>query len=191
MIYVFNGIGGSGKSSVVQQASKILNQTGIKTFEFSKAEFAKDVMRTKFGWDGKTKDHQIRKALCDLTDIATEYDDLPFKALVKEVEKVKNLGVVFTHIREIGEIKRFQEHFGKNDCRSVLVTRLHSDGSFLEDVPHVYTDSYKYVNNYSYDRRLTNAQNKLSEAVHIFLEKEIQEKNIIKPDQRFSVKLAS
>lgn len=156
MIYVINGIGGSGKNTITQEVSDYLNQFGIETFEFSKAQFAKDLMKVYFGWNGISKTEKDRKCMSDLTDIATLYNDLPFKALVKDVEEVMNRGVVFAHIRETEDIKRFQDYFGRNDCRAVLVTRFRSDKSLHPDVPLVYTDCYEYVNNYPYNRRLAN-----------------------------------
>lgn len=85
-------------------------------------------LATMAGWDG-TKTENNRKFLSDLKDLLSNWDDVPYKETIKNIniaiKNIKNFnngdGLIFVHSREPKEIQRYVNYFGSNICHTLLV----------------------------------------------------------------------
>lgn len=140
-IIIINGTGGSGKDTFVEFVSKY-----IKTKNYSSIDKVKEIA-TLIGWTG-SKEEKDRKFLSDLKKLTTEYNDMAFNDIKKEVEKfyVSDNELMFIHIREPEEIKRASEAFY---AKTLLVKR-----KGLKNISSNYSD--REVDNYNYDYIINN-----------------------------------
>lgn len=181
-IVVINGRAQSGKDTFVEFAQNWAQEQGIKhpernifVYNISSVGFIKDIAK-KAGWDG-IKDERGRKLLSDLKDCLTEYDDIPFKKMIKLInfhllgmkgfKKPTNNIVFFLHVREPKEIKR-------------LVNEYHAVSLFIRRPGQELIESNhadKNVEDYKYDIYFNNDGNlnDLKLAVENFMEKLIIE----------------
>lgn len=151
-IIVVNGYPESGKDTFVNFCRDIVGEAYCKNI--STVDFVKYIA-AKCGWDG-TKTAKNRKFLSDMKNLLTEWNDVPFQKVKKEIDffrrdlesyGVDKYGIVFIHCREPEEIERFEKELG---AKSVFIDREeskreqsnHSD-SRVEN--HLYT--YKIDNN--------------------------------------------
>lgn len=122
--FVINGFPKSGKDTFVYCCLKELGPHGklISTVDFIKE------IAAKCGWDG-TKTLKNRKFLSDLKDLLTNWNDVPYKKTIQEIDLfkfdleyygVENNGVVFIMSREPEEIDRFEKELG---AKSILIKR--------------------------------------------------------------------
>lgn len=147
-IFVTNGAPGVGKTTFEENVKKIV---GHKTCYILSTitpikEIAKDL-----GWNGE-KDLKNRKFLSDLKDLLTEWKDIPFNYVCKEISYIKReweeygaIGdhlVVFVDCREPEEIKRLCDEL---DAKSLLIRRASAENSETSN----HADSE--VLNYNYD----------------------------------------
>ena len=101
-IVIINGKGGVGKDTLCDVIAKkyiVKNVSSITPI--------KEIARIG-GWQGG-KENKDRKFLADLKNLFVEYNDLPFVYLKKEMESFLQAKeeILFVHIREIEEIKKF------------------------------------------------------------------------------------
>lgn len=108
-IYILNGTGGSGKDTFVDFVSKY-----IETHKYSIVDLPKEAAKV-LGWDGR-KTEKDRKFLSDIVDIATEYNDSPFRDVESVVTDFKHnlikANVLFIDIRDPKDITRAVKTFG-------------------------------------------------------------------------------
>lgn len=102
MIVVINGRGGVGKDTLcdfIGKRYRVMNVSSITKVK----EIAKIA-----GWDG-IKDERGRKLLSDMKKAFKEYDDLPTKYLLYDVNEFLHSDdeILFVHIREVEEIEKF------------------------------------------------------------------------------------
>lgn len=140
-IIIINGTGGSGKDTFVKYVSKY-----IKTKNYSSIDKVKEIA-TLIGWNGG-KTEKDRKFLSDLKKLTTDYNDMAFNDVKKEVEKfyTSNDELMFIHIREPEEIKRASNAF----CAKTLLVKREG----LNNISTNYSD--REVDNYNYDYIINN-----------------------------------
>ena len=119
-VFIMNGKGSSGKTTVENMIVEIAAAHGKKIEILSTIDYVKEVAKG-FGWDG-SKEPKDRKMLSDLKDLLTERNDLPHKIVCDKIEKLMRSDVtaVFVDCREPAEIKRFVEEY---NALTVLVKR--------------------------------------------------------------------
>ena len=141
-IIVINGSGGVGKDTFVEFCEKY-----CKVKNISSVDKVKEAAAVLTGWDG-TKDEKSRKLLVDLKQLGIEYNDAPFKYILKSIEEFKNEEeeLMFIHIREIDEIKKVKN---ATNVRTLLVTNKN-----VELITS--NESDKNVMNYEYDFHIRN-----------------------------------
>jgi hypothetical protein len=169
MIIIINGVGGSGKNTLIDLAKEQLPKPFKNCFSLAISSFAKEIMKNHFGWDGVSKTKIERNILSVLTDFGNEYGDLPMKKIVsfcKENNTEENL--IFVEIRQIDKIKKMKNIFGE-ECKTICVTRYDSKGSIVKCSAKNYTDSLNYILDYNYDFYLNNVENKKEEMVEDFI----------------------
>ena len=151
-ILIINGAPRSGKSLFCELCREQLNGWG---YEHSTVDVVKQIA-CYCGWDG-TKNLQNRKFLSDLKDLLTEWNDIPYKKVTDEIQKVlktyKTLGVdtdkliFFIHCREPKEIQKFVDRMG---AKALIVRRLEAE----EQKQSNHADSNVF--NYDYDYVICN-----------------------------------
>lgn len=124
-IIVINGMPQSGKSTFVNFCINELNSWGR---EISTVDFVKKIA-IECGWD-KTKTPKNRKFLSDLKDLLTDWGDVPFKEVERDLRiwvfSFEQFGIptkdcfYFIHCREPKEIRKFVERMG---AETVLIRR--------------------------------------------------------------------
>lgn len=114
-IFIVNGLPRCGKDTF----AKILGGM-IPTYKCSSVDKIKEIARV-CGW-GNDKSEKGRKFLSDLKAITTEYNDLAFNELKREVTDFKSARVsqriMLIDIREPEEIDRAVKEFG---AKSILI----------------------------------------------------------------------
>lgn len=143
----------SGKDTFVHfcQQHRRFHSLNISTVDFVKE------VATICGWDG-TKTLQNRKFLSDLKDLLTEWNNVPFKKVVEQIENYKATlrsydfdpdkeGLVFIHCREPEEIQKFVDALG---AQTLLIRR--------PDVENNATSNHADANvfDFDYDYTITN-----------------------------------
>lgn len=117
LIFVINGSGGSGKDTICRFAAEqylVCNVSSITPI-VEIAQYA--------GWDGR-KTPEARRLLSRLKEAFTEYNDLSFRFCIDQYKTFlssKNQ-ILFVHIREPEEIRRFKDYVGQR-CQTILVRR--------------------------------------------------------------------
>ena len=167
-IIVINGRPRAGKDTFVEfcksHCSWCLNVSTV--------DFVKEV--AKFcGWNGE-KTAENRKFLSDLKDLLTQWNDVPFKKVSKEISAFVGEmtmydfdpeieGIIFIHCREPKEIARFHKELG---AQTLLITRDEVE----EEVQSNHAD--EEVDKYKYDYMIANdgTLQDLEEAAMHFLE---------------------
>ena len=143
---VINGAGGVGKDTLCDLAEKHFGVMNISTITPIKE------IAAQCGWDG-TKDARARRFLSDLKRLCVEYNDFPTNwALERYHEFLKDdsLQILFVHIREAGEIKKFVD--ATNGAAKTLLVR----GGERMKKSNYGNVSDDEVENYSYDYYFTN-----------------------------------
>jgi len=109
---IVNGYPLAGKDSFVEYCTSYLWDLGIYSHSVSSVDPIKEAA-VILGWD-YIKNDKGRKFLSDLKDLSTEAYDLPMKYMsstITEAQKDHPDHVLFFHIRESKEIKKFVEAF--------------------------------------------------------------------------------
>ena len=153
-IIVVNGYPESGKDTFVNFCRDIVGEAYCKNI--STVDFVKYIA-AKCGWDG-TKTAKNRKFLSDMKNLLTEWNDVPFQKVKREIDffrrdlesyGVDKYGIVFIHCREPEEIERFEKELG---AKSVFIDR---EESKREQSNH----SDSRVENHSYTYKIDNNEN--------------------------------
>lgn len=171
MIYIVNGAPCAGKTTF---ENIVKNKVGgafcsiLSTIDFVK-KIAKEC-----GWNGE-KTPENRKFLSDLKDLLTNWDNVPFKQITKQVDSLKseyeyysineNRYIIFIDCREPKEIKKLCDFYG---CKSILV----SNKKIEENKTSNHADNN--VLQYNYDIIIDNNSSlaDLEEKVDLFLKQE-------------------
>ncbi len=143
---VINGAGGVGKDTLCDLADKHFGVMNISTITPIKE------IAAQCGWDG-TKDAKARKFLSDLKRLCVEYNDFPTVWAMQRYREFladDSLDILFVHIREAGEIKKFVDATG-GEAKTLLVRG--GERMKRSNYGNVSDDE---VENYSYDYYFTN-----------------------------------
>ena len=116
-VFIINGSGGVGKDTVCDMAARFWRVQNI-----SSITPILDVARAA-GWDG-VKTPASRRFLSRLKEICTEFNDLPFRYCMEQLElfRQSDRQLLFVHIREPEQIARFRDAAGEG-CQAILVRR--------------------------------------------------------------------
>ena len=152
-VVIINGKGGVGKDTLCNIIGKKYAVKNISSITPIK-EIAKIG-----GWKGG-KENKDRKFLADLKKLFIDYNDLPFLYLKKEMESflLNEYDVLFIHIREIKEIKKFLQYTTEKGiaCKTLLVTRKEEKnkiyGNCADDMVEQYDYDMVYDNNMSLEQ---------------------------------------
>ncbi|MBE7064371.1 MAG: hypothetical protein E7384_00940 [Ruminococcaceae bacterium] len=125
-VIVINGRGGCGKDTLCDFTAERYKVRNISSITPIKE------LAMQAGWDGN-KDPKSRKMLADLKQLFVEYNDLCNNYVVGQAEEFSKSDedIMFVHIRECDEIKKFMASCAKVpgvDCVSLLVRRTTNDG---------------------------------------------------------------
>ena len=151
-IVIINGKGGCGKDTLVSMCRDILGDELVHNI--STVDFIKEIA-TRCGWDG-TKTPENRKFLSDLKDLLTEWNDIPLKRVIEEVDaycsyltinQIWNNGVAFIHCREPKEIDRLKEALYDYDVTTLLIHRPAAEE--IEQINHADNEVFNYVYDYT------------------------------------------
>ena len=145
---VINGAGGVGKDTICDLTAKHFRVRNISTITPIK-DIAKHC-----GWDGR-KDDKSRKFLADLKALCVAYNDLPTNWAMREYEDFLTTDeqILFVHIRESEEIKKFVDSTG-GAARTLLIrggARMTKSvyGNRSDDDVEKYDYDYYFVNDKS------------------------------------------
>ena len=162
-IVVINGSGGKGKDTFAKNCLKLAFNHEINPHTENDILASLRIMcnvdsvnlvkslATMAGWDGN-KTEKNRKFLSDLKDLLSNWNDVPYKETIKNINTaIKNIndfnngdGLIFVHSREPKEIQRYVNYFGSNICHTLLIKN--------PNVPTVVSNhADKDVENYRYD----------------------------------------
>lgn len=144
VVIIINGNGGVGKDTLCDFASSMYKVTNISAITPIKK------IAEQYGWHGE-KDARSRKFLADLKRTFVDYNDLPYKYLIKEYEKFlyTDSEILFVHIREGKEIEKFKRYV-KLPCATLLIKRKSVSqnwGNASDDNVENYKYDYIYNNN--------------------------------------------
>lgn len=147
IVIIINGVGGAGKDTLCDLASK-----HYKVKNISAITPIKEIAH-KCGWNGE-KDAKSRKFLSDLKRVFIEYNDLPTKYLLSQYKKFKKskYDILFVHIREKEEIEKFKKLVDIK-CKTMLIDR---ENAAIEKWGNASDDEVK---NYTYDLYFKNNKN--------------------------------
>lgn len=147
LAFVINGKGGVGKDSFCDAVAEVYDVRNI-----SSVDPVKEIARHA-GWSGAKEDRD-RKFLSDLKQLLTDYNELPTRYCLTQFEefmKSKTETVMFIHIREPKEIKKFIDATDGR-CLSLLIKRKGIDrvyGNVSDDNVDHYMYDYIYNNDKS------------------------------------------
>lgn len=153
-IFITNGMARCGKDTF----AKLLNEI-IPTMKYSSIDKVKDIARL-CGWNGG-KTERDRKFLSDLKLLTTDYSDMPFSEIKKNVEKFmsdKTYEVMLIDIREPEEIERAKVVFG---AKTILIENnrvKHIDSNMADANVYNYKYDYKIQNNGTLEEFKNNIQ---------------------------------
>lgn len=144
IVIIINGNGGVGKDTLCDFASLQYRVTNVSSVTPIKK------IAEQYGWRGE-KDARSRKFLADLKRAFTDYNDLPYKYLVREYEKFlhNSSQILFVHIREGEEIEKFKRYV-ELPCATLLIKRdsiSQNWGNTSDDNVENYKYDYIYNNN--------------------------------------------
>jgi hypothetical protein len=144
-IYVINGSGGVGKDLFVKYVTE--NSLNMFSTHNSVRNYSSVSKVKKIAWDigwSGLKTEKDRKFLSDLKILTTEYNDMSFNDMRREISSFWNDGdawALFLHIREPEEIARIVNGYS---AKTILVKR--------DSVEHITSNmADKNVFNYRYD----------------------------------------
>ena len=152
-IIIINGKGGVGKDTLCESVAQKYDVKNISSITPIK-EIAKIG-----GWNGDKRDKDSR-FLADLKKLFIEYNDLPFLYLKQQLEIFlnENKKILFVHIREIEEIKKFLNYAVKKGihCKTLLIAKQEEEqkkyGNEADDNVKEYKYDMVYENNKSLEK---------------------------------------
>lgn len=124
LVIVVNGKGGVGKDAL---CASVAGQW--KTASVSAIDPIKEIAR-QFGWNGE-KDPRARRFLAELKQAFIHYNDLPTRFLVERTQEflAGPQELLFVHIREGDQIRRYREAIAPQRCATLLIRRSSVDGA--------------------------------------------------------------
>jgi hypothetical protein len=144
-VIVINGAGGVGKDTLCDLAAKHFKVKNISSITPIKE------LAARCGWGGE-KDDKARKFLSDLKKVLVEYNDYPTVWAKGEYESFleSDEEVMFVHIREGAEIKKFVD-ITDGKAKTLLIRggermTKSSYGNASDDLVEEYDYDYYYVN---------------------------------------------
>ena len=147
---VINGAGGVGKDTLCELAAKHFKVKNISSITPIKE------VAVLCGWDG-TKDNKARKFLSDLKNLCVEYNNYPTLWAKRQYDEFLegDEEIMFVHIREAEEIKKFVEATG-GAARTLLVRggkRMSNEkyGNVSDDEVENYSYDYYFLNESTLD----------------------------------------
>lgn len=150
VVIVINGQGGVGKDTLCELAAKHFKVKNISSITPIKE------LAARCGWGGE-KDDKARKFLSDLKRVLVEYNDYPTVWAKSEYEKFLSSDeqIMFVHIREAEEIKKFVGATG-GVAKTLLVRggermTKSSYGNASDDLVEQYAYDLYYVNEKTLD----------------------------------------
>lgn len=150
VVIVINGQGGVGKDTLCELAAKHFKVKNISSITPIKE------LAARCGWGGE-KDDKARKFLSDLKRVLVEYNDYPTVWAKSEYEKFLSSDeqIMFVHIRESEEIKKFVDATG-GEAKTLLVRggermTKSSYGNASDDLVEQYAYDLYYVNEKTLD----------------------------------------
>lgn len=118
---IINGKGGVGKDTLIDSLKETLD---IPIISISSIDAIKELLRVT-GYNGE-KDAVSRKLLSDIKTLLTNYNDFPHRQLIEKVKEadisIEN-SIIFIHIREPREIRKFMNSFPNKNIKTLLVYR--------------------------------------------------------------------
>lgn len=149
MIIIINGPPAAGKDTFVQFCAEIKMFTA-SVYNFSTIDYVKDLAK-QMGWDG-SKTPKNRKFLSDLKQLLTDWNDIPFKETVEDIELTIYWSdkdtLIFVHCREPEEIKKLKDYF-QDKAITLFIDRKVNE----EEISNT---SDLNVRNYEYDYYIEN-----------------------------------
>ena len=144
-VLVINGAGGVGKDTLCAMAAEKFRVENISSITPIK-EIAK-----LCGWNGE-KDDKSRKFLADLKKISVEYNDFPTAWAAEQYRNfmLSDKEIMFVHIREPEEIKKFVDATG-GVAKTLLIRggdrmTKRTYGNAADDSVENYEYDYYFVN---------------------------------------------
>lgn len=116
-IFVTNGMARSGKDTF----AALMNEF-VPTKKYSSIDYIKEIAKL-CGWDGQ-KNEKSRKFLSDLKVLTSQYNDLPFKRIQKQIDgfnKDEKYNVLLIDVREPEEIRKLCNKY--KDVKTILIKR--------------------------------------------------------------------
>lgn len=200
-IIVINGKGGVGKDWCINQ---LISKMGEEKIENISSIDPIKKIASEYGYDDSKKTNKSRKFLSDLKAAFTEWNELPMVHTIRSVRDAinaeRNKKVVFVHIREPEEIKKFIKSCRislmvdnikcNNDFR--IVTLLIIDENTITPRTPFGNPSDDNVNNFKYDYTFINDKiNGKEDDFYDFVLKNIidaKEKSVIETTGAITVK---
>jgi len=144
LIVIINGAGGHGKDTICDIVGKYYSTCNISSITPIKH------LAGIGGWKNE-KTLEARKLLSDLKAAFTAYNDLSLKYVLSEYESFleSTADILFVHIREGAEIKKFLSHVKINHI-TLLVKKTHNAitefGNPSDDCIDDFHYDYTYIN---------------------------------------------
>ena len=156
-VVVVNGRPESGKTTFEKKCVELCGASSTFWFDdtekrrtlvkmVSTVDFVKEIA-IKCGWNG-VKTPENRKFLSDLKDLLTAWDDIPYKKILEEVEKLNSWTsynyhdwILFVDCREPEEIQKLKERL---NATTVIVRRLGDEVSETSNHADANVFNYKY-----------------------------------------------
>lgn len=153
-IIVINGSNGVGKDLFVTYCDiycrylTVNKEKNIIVSNLSTIDPIKELTK-EIGWSGQKTDKD-RKFLSDLKDLCTEYNNLSFNYIKKNIERIRSYNrentIIFIHCREPKEIQELVDELG---AKTLLITR--------PQVKPSDNHADKEVSNYNYNYSIDNS----------------------------------
>lgn len=159
--FVINGKPGAGKDTFIDLVEEyvrrdIRNKGKVSVVSVSTVDLMKRAL-VLLGWDGTTKSPQIRRALSNMKDFATQLYDTPYqyvndvfdKIRLEQEELFRQHGsrgyttLLFVHSREPEEIERFEKNL---NAKSILIVRRG-----LKEIDGIKNHADENVENHNYN----------------------------------------
>lgn len=147
-IWIINGSGGVGKDSF---CGFVKDCSGYGTIIVSLVDKVKEIGEI-CGCNPNDKSEKNRKFLAELTDLLTDYNDLPMSYIDEKIKYFQSnitKDIMFIHARKPKDIERLKKNHPDKDIKTILVTN--------ENVPHITSNSAdSSVFDYKYDYYIKN-----------------------------------
>lgn len=149
IVLIINGAPRVGKDTFINLLSKI---TEKEIVAYSSIDWVKNTARQIFGWDG-TKDTKSRQMLSDLKDLATKWDDIPFRCICTRIGLSLKASIDYfcTNIREPSEIQKLCDWCKTKGipCYSIWIRRKEAEQKALDN--HFFSRGDTQFTEFNYD----------------------------------------